>query len=269
VQDINNVTQRTKNRSQSQAVNRSRSTPKNPLVAKPLPTPTSSKHVRLPRTPKAVQSRRHGSVSSSPPPARIALTQRTPNLSSATTFTIGDSPPRPHARFTAVPLPTANGFRTSADETQTSETSQDNGATVFVEYQKTELEAFNELEQVARQEFCISGLDRQSIDRSIQRVFPNLSSTNIIYTCAQTKVRRNLQNWRFRTVDRARTWVNQLVLSNQGSHLRYEYDFKSLRAGINRIYDLEWLGDVFGFAQGMINFSQCSELAKLFFRCKL
>lgn len=142
-------------------------------------------------------------------------------------------------------------------------------ARLFVEYQKTELEAFNELEQVARQEFCISGLDRQSIDRSIQRVFPNLSSTSIIYTFAQTKVRRNLQNWRFRTVDRARTWVNQLVLSKQGSHLRNEYDFKSLRAGINRIYDLEWLGDVFGFAQGMINFSQCSELAKLFFRCKL
>lgn len=261
MQDINNVTQRTKNHSQSQAVNRSRSTPKNPLVAKLLPAPAGSKHVRLPRTPKAVQSRRHGSVSSSPPPARTASTQRTPNLSSATMFTIGDSPPRPHARFTAVPFPTP----------MTSEhlPTKPRPARLFVEYQKTELEAFNELEQVARQEFCISGLDRQSIDRSIQRVFPNLSSTSIIYTFAQTKVRRNLQNWRFRTVDRARTWVNQLVLSKQGSHLRNEYDFKSLRAGINRIYDLEWLGDVFGFAQGMINFSQCSELAKLFFRCKL
>jgi hypothetical protein len=130
------------------------------------------------------------------------------------------------------------------------------------------VEAFNELELFARQGFCVAGFDKGAFDPTIQRVFPGLSSSNVIYQRAQKKIRTNFRNWRYRTIDRARSWINNLVLTNQNLQLRTDYSFKSLRSKINSIYDIEWLGDVFGFAQGVIDFGQCSDLAKLLFRCK-
>lgn len=149
------------------------------------------------------------------------------------------------------------------------ESSQHEGLDNIVEYTKTEEDAFSELEWYCRQQFCISGFDKDSIDPVIQRVFPGLSSTSSIHRRAALKVRTNYRNWRFRTIGKARTWINQLLIADQsGLDLRKDYDFKSLRAKMNSIFDVEWIPEIFAFANGAIDFSNCSQLAKLFFQCK-
>ena len=134
----------------------------------------------------------------------------------------------------------------------------------FTTLQKTEVEAFRELDLFARQHF-IAFLDNQRINDPIMQVFPGIKETSEVFKTAKTKVMNSYKTWKNRIIDSADRWIARRV---KGTYMEKITNFKDLKQAIAVDYQDHWLEDVLRFALEAVDFKDCTENGHCFLRCK-
>jgi len=124
-----------------------------------------------------------------------------------------------------------------------------------------------ELEIVARQRY-LSCLSRSTVHIPVEKTFPGMPSTHVIYVKAVKKTLVNLKNWKTRTLERLDKAMNEWISDLPDDELRVSTYFNVLKTAMSKDYQYHWVTGIFTSFTCVIDFSKVTPLGQRWLKCK-